>query len=406
MKLVYVKPVNLDLLENAYKSGILEAKDFTKDFGKNLTNILSHIKISFLVSEISILEAYLLRQFCCGEMIDIGTYMDDNKINSDKYPNTHRAIQSLFLLNRTIQNDNDVEINLGSLLFPIKCVEKECLITFRSNSILNLTGIMSRSSDCFFNRVYEIQKKDQGGRSKNDIINDLLIEAFFKEFYTYASNKLQYTDFLSDSVLDFAYLQHAKNNNNLISLSHINTLYGELQFINSTPDLYKYLMDTINKNKESLKLSDNNVNMKGSDIYFVCNTSLYTFLELALYLPLDCIIESTDLKIVYNSSQYIIPKETEKYRSRITSILEKLHKERIGNQAGSNIDNYNLIPLNTKIQYSLKFNLSEVSDIIMGLEKKINTNNIYGENTYLSREILKMISDLKQMILAIYKAII
>ena len=53
MNIEFVNPVNLELLEDAFNSGIMNTKDITKDFGKNLPILLSHIKISFVISEIS-----------------------------------------------------------------------------------------------------------------------------------------------------------------------------------------------------------------------------------------------------------------------------------------------------------------------------------------------------------------
>ena len=140
MNIEFVNPVNLDLLEDAFESGIMNTKEITKDFGKNLNILLSHIKISFVVSEISIFEAYMLKRFCNGKLIDVETSMVDNKVDNAKYPITSRSIQSLFLLNNTITNDNDVTVKPGVLLFPTKCIEKRCIAIFEGYDILSIIG--------------------------------------------------------------------------------------------------------------------------------------------------------------------------------------------------------------------------------------------------------------------------
>lgn len=406
MNVEYVNPVNLNLLEDAFNSGIMNTKDITKDFGKNLPLLLSHIKISFVISEISIFEAYMLKRFCNGNLIDIETYMDDNKVDVNKYPTTHRAIQSLFLLNKNIMNDNDVSVKPGVLLFPSKCVEKKCMVTFQGQDILSIIGALVRGPECFFVKVKSNSNKNPE-KSKSDIINDLLIEFFIKEFYSFVLNKIQYMDILTDSTLDFTYLAHAKeNSNNFVSLAHVNSIYGDIPFINIDEDTYTTSIANITKNKELLKLDDKSVTMNSTEIFFLCNTTIYTFMEAFLYLPIGSILESTDIKAVYSSDQYIMPKEMYKYQSRVISIIDKMKTERVSVAKDNNIDNYNLIPLNTRIQYTVKFKLSEISNILINWENTIKNNNIYGEeNNYLTKEILKVVITMKNYAIAAYKTI-
>lgn len=421
MNINYVNPVNLNLLEDAFDSGIMNTKDITKDFGKNLHLLLSHIKITFVISEISIFEAYMLKRFCDGNFIDLETYMDDNKIDSGKYPVTYRNMQSLFLLNKNIMEDSDVSVKPGVLLFPSKCVEKKCIAIFQGQNILSITGALVRGPGCFFVRLKsEIQNNPN--KNKKDIINDLLIESFIKEFYTYMNNKIKYMDLLTDSTLNFAYLNYAKENtNNIISLSHINSIYGEIPFINIDENIYNSSLSKISDNKKELVLEDDNIILDSTEIFFICNTSMYTFMEAFMYLPIGSILESTDVKILYSSDQYIIPKEMLKYKTRVTSIIDKMKNERLSVEKttaeNSNddvkselkltlIDNYNLIPLNTRVQYTVKFKLSEISDILLKWENKIVNDHIYGEeNNYLAREILKVVSSMKSYAIAAYKTI-
>lgn len=403
----YVKQVNLNLLEDSFNSGIVNAKDITKDFGRNLPLLLSHIKISFIVNDISILEAYMLKRFCNGNLIDIETYMDDNKIDNNKYPVSRRSLQSIFLLNKNMNEDIDVDIKPGVMLFPAKCIEKKCLITFQGQNILSIIGSIVRTPECFFIKLAN-NIKQFPDKSKEDIINDLLVERFLKEFYTFMDQKLQYMDLLTDSTLDYLYLKHAKNDKNtLISLSHINSIYGDIPFINVNDETYTKSLSTIVENIDKVKLANKQIPMDTTEIFFLCNTSIYTFMELFLYLPIGSILESTDIKITYFSDEFIIPQEMTKYQSRISTIIEKMRDERISVGKDKNIDNYNLIPLNTKIQYGIRFKLSEISNILMTLENKITKDHIYGnDNDYLAREILKIVSLMKKYAIAVYKTII
>jgi hypothetical protein len=404
----YVKAVNLDLLENAYNTGILHATDYTKDFGRNLPLLLSHIKISFIIKEISILEAYMLKRFCNGEMIDIETYMDDNKVNINKYPITNRNVQTLITLNNTIDSDDDVSVKPGVMLFPAKCVEKKCIVTFQGSSVLSILGTITRHPDCFFVKVNTYLADNANGRSKEEIINDLLIEGLIKEFYSFMTRKIQYMDLLTDATLDTCYLSHARNaENTLVSLAHINSIYGDIPFINIDSDSYRQILTTIKNNKETISIQNKKIPMETTEVFFVCNTTFYTFMELFLYLPIGCVQESTDIKAIYSSTDFIIPQELSKYKSRITTIIGRLKDERISVSNENSVDNYNLIELNTRIQYTVKFKLSEASNILMSLEDRIIKDHMYGEdNNYLAREILKMVSIMKNFSIASYKTIV
>ena len=138
--------------------------------------------------------------------------------------------------------------------------------------------------------------------------------------------------------------------------------------------------------------------LKTTDIYLSCNSSFYTYLELFLYLPSGTILEHVDIKVLYSSSNLIIPSEMSKYTVRLTSIFKKMLSERENEgkkeKQKISLDKYNLILLNTKIQYTLKFNLDSISSIILTLKKEVE-NGKYGDtNNYISKEILKMISDI------------
>ena len=421
----YVNYDNLNLLEDAFTAGILNEKDITKDFGNNLPLLLSHIKLTFVINEISIFEAYMLKKFCSGNLVDLGTSMDDNKINPDKYPITHRTVRSLQLLNMNIMNDNDVSVKPGVLLFPAKCVEKRCLVTFQGFDVLSVIGSITKSYDSFFMRMIE-NMKSSPETSKSEIISNLLIERFFREFYSFIGFKVQHIDLLTDSTLDFAYLQHAKEDNTLVSLSHVNSIYGDISFINNTYEDYSLSLSQIGQNQNLLQIPDRQVNMDTTEVFFVCNTTFHSFMEAFIYLPIGSILESTDIKILYSSKDFIIPTDMEKYRNRLTSIIEKLMSEResvrvkkevkLTNNgsdseevevANRDLDNYNLIQLNTRIQYSIRFRLSDISHILMEWEDKIKNQNIYGDtDNYLSKELLKMIDSMKNYAIAVYKTFV
>lgn len=402
----YIITNNMDLLEEGYRTGILESKEITKDFQKNLPILLSHINISYIVRDISILEALYLKYFCNGNLIDIETYININKFDRDMYPVTARATQSLFTLNSTIENDDDIPIKPGIMYFPAKTVYKSVVATFTGSSIMNVIGDINRVNSIFNILYREMQSSPE--KSKKEIFDNLLIKNFISEFYKYMGFKLSYIDLLTDSLLSFNYLKPAEESNQIVSLDHVNSIYGDIPFVKIDSETYKNSLATIASNK--INVNNNLVdyptfNTETTDIFLTCNTSFYAFLETALYLPLNNILEIVDSKILYLSHSVIIPNEMSKYQNRLTSIMKKIIAEKEKLKTNPSIDKYNLTMLNVRVQYTLKFKLSEISDIIVPWENKIK-DNLYGNTSnFLTAELLRMISEIRKYATAVYTTI-
>lgn len=409
MKIEHVVVNNLKILEDGYKSGILETKDVTKDFDKNLSLILSHITISFIVSEISILEAVNLKKFCNGNLIDLETAISDDTIDETIFPITNRTVRSLFMLNKSISEDSDIEIKPGVVYFPTKIITKKVIATFTGQNILAIINDITRSSDCFFNILYNEMKK-KPDESKDEIIKNILIRNFITEFYKFMGHKCAYMDILSDSVLNFNYLEPISRTHNLVTLTHVSSIYGEIPFLNIDSETYKQSITNITNNKNHIKNNicgiDTNLNKETIDIYFTCNSSFYSFLEMFLYLPMGTVLESTDIKALYCSHNVIIPEEMVKYKNRLSSLIKKITAEKDSLRESSSIDKYNLILLNTKIQFTLKFNLNNISNIIIPWENNIKEHHMYGDSSnYISREILKILENIRKYSLAVFSTI-
>ena len=289
MKIEYVNPVNLNLLEDAFNAGMMNTSGYSKDFGRNLPLLLSHIKLSFVVSDISIFEAYMLKRFCNGNLIDLGTFIEDGKINADKYPITNRTLRSLFLINKNITDDNDIAVKPGAMLFPAKCIEKRCIVTFQGQDVLSIIGSITKSPTSFFMRL-DSEMKTTPNANKSEIISNILIESFIKEFYSFVNFRIQNIDILTDAVLESSYLQHAKNDpSNLVSLSHVNSIFGDLSFLNIDNEGYANSVTNLFQNRDTLEIKDESMIMNTTELFFVCNTSFYTFMEAFIYLPIGSI---------------------------------------------------------------------------------------------------------------------
>lgn len=401
----YVISNNMDLLENGYKTGILEAKDITTDFGRNLPKLLSHISISYIVKDISILEAVYLKYFSNGELIDVETTINLNKFDKKMYPVTAQATQSLFTLNNTIENDDDISIKPGIMYFPAKTVYKKVVVTFTGSNILNIIGDVTRTSSIFL--ILYSRMKSTPNKTKKEILDDILIKNFIDEFYKFMGFKLSYSDLLTDSMLTFNYLKPSENSGKIVSLDHVNSIYGNIPFVRINQDIYRNCLADIasNKVKVNKQIDYDSFNQETTTIYLTCSTTFYTFLETVLYLPPKNILENDDNKILYLSHSVIIPEEMNKYKNRLSTITKKIITEKENIKNDKNIDKYNLTMLNTRVQFTLMFNLNEISNIIIPWEEKIK-NNLYGNTSnFITSESLLMISEIRKYAIAAYKTI-
>jgi hypothetical protein len=296
-----------------------------------------------------------------------------------------------------IENDNDIKIKPGGMLFPAKSVMKDVIVTFEGVSIQNLIGAITQSPECYFVKLLLLEIQDKLTEQNK---SDILIQYFMKSFYTYMHEYFNYIDYLSDSITFNRFLDPAKSINKVVVLSHINVLNNSINFLTGDQKKESEKITSLMKLKNEY-VPD--VLQKSTKIFVTCNTSFYTFLESFIYLPIGMIIESTDIKILMMDKDFEISEELGKYIVRIRSIIESICKEREKylNET-DNIDRYNLILLNSSVQFTMKFNLYEISDILLTWEEKIKRFNIYGEkNVYIRFEMLKMINEIKQIAIAV-----
>ena len=184
MKIDYINIANLELLEKTFND--TTENDINKDFGRNLPTLLSHITVSMVVSELTILEAMMLKRFSNSNISIINATSNTVSIDQEKFPKTSYAIDGLNTLVNNINNDNDIKVKPYALFFPTKVVRKEVLVKFTGMSLLNILGDINRGMDCIFIKLKMRSKEYTNNEEKRKIIESLIIENFIKEFYNYA----------------------------------------------------------------------------------------------------------------------------------------------------------------------------------------------------------------------------
>lgn len=424
MRVDYITVDNIEILEQGYNEGILNPEDkIVRSFTMHYDRLLSHIKVTYKISDLTMLEVFFLNRYSNGSVIDIETYFNDQGVNEVKNLVLQKIMRSLFILNNSIDSDTDVIPHPGFMLYPGKYIQKTVVCSFTGNQLTMILGDINRGSDSFFQRVKKRQETFPD-HTKLELIKDELISSFYSSFYRAMITDITSMDLLSDAVLSENYLDKAYSDKptDPVVLSHVNTMYGNARFLGVSKDLLSLDLDNINKNKAKYRntLTDSEedlteLNRETSEIFFVCNATLYSFIEMSLRLPLKNISEFTDIKFIYNEDNYIIPENMGKYTNRLISLYEKVKTERNTYQDNINkeenngtidIDKYNYIFLNSRILFTLKFNFNEISSIIPEWEEEIK-NGYYGDlDTYIPNEILTILSNIKETSISLYKALV
>ena len=402
MKIEYINVANMDILEKAYNEGIYNSSDITKDFGKNFPLLLSHITITMIINDLSILETVMLKRFSNSNIVTISSNFDEDAIDGKKFPKTESAVKSIQSLVEYINTIDEIKIKPGELFYPNQVIKKKAIVKFSGQELINIIGGINRGPNCIFVELYNILKFDNTKIKKNEFEN-LLIRNFMTEFYNFMDNKLQYIDLLTDSSLNSTYFIPVKND--VITMSHVNLAYGSISFLNTSQEEYQKSMDIIKNNINSLPIESRDLYSKElvDSIFFTCTTSLNTFFELFLSLPIGIVLESTDMKVLYNIDDVVGLSYFSNYKYRITNKLEsyseKMKKERLSEYALKyRIEKFGLIPLNRKIQYTLKLKISDISQIVLSLEKRWKGYS----TTYCEKEINEIIATIRKSTQAVF----
>src|SRR5574344_294769 len=129
MKINEINYCNIDKVLKVISSG-KNNQNYKKQNSENITNVLNHASISMDINEISIIEAFMLKQFASDSIFTFETNIDNSLIDKEKYPEYKEISENIFDLTNTMNNDEDIEYKPTALLFPSVCLTKHVLVIF------------------------------------------------------------------------------------------------------------------------------------------------------------------------------------------------------------------------------------------------------------------------------------
>ncbi len=403
MKINEINYCNIDKVLKVISSG-KNNQNYKKQNSESITNILNHVSISMDIDEISIIEAFMLKQFTGDRLFAFETNVDDVLVNKEKYPEYKEIVKTIFDVTSTMNNDEDIENKPTAVLFPSVCLTKHVLVTFTGETLYN---IFSSVPDLFFDEMFsklhiedERQSYPTELPSKN-ILDNAVIEWFYKHFYKFMNTKLASINLFTDVTVKEEY--YDVNDNNGVFISHVNTPYGIINFVNSDGDQIQH--EVLNASRIfTLDESIIEESFKNTIIYFEVKSTFYTFLEMFMKLPTRFFSDYEDIKILLKDNEVIIPDGYDQYTVRLNTIIEKLivFRDNFVKENDRSIEKFNYILLNTPIKFTLQLSLDDIRSILYNYEKEVNEKNIYGDNTFIKNEITSIIETINSNARIIY----
>ena len=418
MKIDYVNSIGLDELMNLYEECYYPGENQSQRqvMGVHLYQVLSHMKILYKISDISILEAAELKRFANGNVIDLVAEPNIDVINDNIFKNSKRYAKTLNNISNLMKSDKSVPINPEYIFLPNKCLRRTITVSFTGMNILKILGAPTGYQDDRMNyfsimHTYDHTPPD-GKEPRDEYENNTLIALLINRFYNFLLSEFEDVDLVSDSYLYDTYIKPSQELHTLVQLVEVSNPFNKLSFLNTQPQELTEGISAFKKKKEEILLGTNTEDMKvfrkETDIFFVVSTTFYTYLELLLYLPDHTIMETEDIKIVLNRHGQLNQKIWENYRDRVNELLQNLKNERTAQYENPNLyrlEKFFMIPLSSMITYTIKLNLDTLATLLPKWEKMLE-NDFYGKDNYLSLEIAAVEREIKKATVSMYKTLL
>lgn len=330
-----------------------------KTLGRNMNNLLEHMSISMVVSDISILDAFYLKQFAKGEFI-----LENVEFENKEDDELSKIIDSLSSIIKAMNNDTDISVKPGNLFYTAKNLRCKCRVLFTGTTLCNIfSAIPERFFASIFPTFEEKVLLDNRPNEDLELLQNEIIKSFIINFTKFCNERTNYIDLLSDYGVEKEY--YIYNQDSLCTLSTVQTMVGGFNLAaRDTDDLAEQLQ--LIKAKV-LDLGEEKF-LNTTKLIFTCHTSLELFLHLFLAIDIDYIVDYEDIKKVISKNEYTFPEYFLKYKTRLSEKLTNLYeyKNKYLENLRGNIDSqkYNSIALNSIINFSLKVSFKDINELV------------------------------------------
>lgn len=389
--------VNIDKLYEVISAG-KRSNEFRHDAGNNLNHILNHVQVTLDISDINILEAFVLKLFTNTDSFVTMANLFDTSYRVGTDEKNIDAINELNILVNSI--DKDRNYNNTMYFYPVGCYSKNISLNLTGNQLFTIFGNMP---DIFFKTIFEFKEDSDFTENipdmkklENDMVSDFIIN-FYKFYNSYINN----IDILVDSYIHTKYLSKVKNTDENVRLTDVFTPYGHIDFTDSIASEY---IDDIKHAANVMYMYDTggmDNQYKNVQMYLSFNCNFCTFLEMFLALPNRLFLDFQDIKtLLPTDTSLLLPADLNEYRIRLSNKINNIVSLRNElKNSKSPFDIYNSIMLNSSYSFTMKISLDEITSIIYKYQKSIESI----KNSYLKNNILNLLKSVSTYSKQIYQ---
>lgn len=364
-----VRACGFEYLFNGYKEA---AKIGKSGFGSGMSNYIQHVMLSIELEELTTMELFYLKRMCSSVKILGKDYQ--NFVSKEKQPDVEQKVASILTIRDEMVKDDDINTNICDIdnILPVGCESYHVMAFFKGDSIMSVTGgVVSE----IFSEPIELKTTDpKTGKEEithtyktwdtykgDEAMENVLAQAFCNRLYKYMAGRMKDIDLVTEFMTNKEFYNYADA---ACNIAHVNTPFGQLNFLGTDPEKLALQIDRIKASQESSPYDfDDETN-----ITFILTTSFHLFMQIYMAGENDMwrVIDHENLKLVYLREDISLNDDIiTKYSARINAAVNYINsfKKEI-NEGDFDLGKFNFIMNGTQIRYSVQMSLSNIKKFL------------------------------------------
>ena len=364
-----VRACGFEYLFNGYKEA---AKIGKAGFGTGLPNYIQHVMLSIELEDITTMELFYLKRMC-GDVKILGKEYQ-NFVSKEKQMDVYQKVESILTIRDEMVKDSDIDKKVCDIdnILPVGCETYHAIAFFKGNAVMAVTGAVINE---IFAEPVEIKTIDPKTKKEeithsyktwdtykgDEAMEEVLAKAFYENLYKYMAGRMKDIDVVTEFMTNKQFYNFADA---ACNIAHVNTPFGQLNFLGTDPEKLTLQIDRIKASQESTPYDFSDE----TNITFILTTSFHLFMQIYMADENDMwkVIDHENLKLVYLKEDINLNGDIiSKYEARINNAVNYINafKKEI-NEGDFNLGKFNFIMNGTQIRYSIQMSLSNIKKFL------------------------------------------
>lgn len=364
-----VRACGFEYLFNGYKEA---AKIGKSGFGSGLSNYIQHVMLTIELEDLTTMELFYLKRMC-GDVKILGkTYQ--NFVSKEKQADVYQKVESILAIRDEMVKDSDIDTKVCDIdnILPVGCESYHVISFFKGDAIMAITGgVISE----IFSEPIELKTVDPNTKKEeithtyktwdsykgDEAMEEVLAKAFYQKLYKYMAGRMKDIDVVTEFMINKQFYSFADA---ACNIAHVNTPFGQLNFLGTDPEKLTLQIDRIKASQESTPYDFEDE----TNITFMLTTSFHLFMQIYMSGENSMwkVIDHENLKLVYLKEDISLNDAIiEKYSGRINAAINYINsfKKEI-NQGDFDLGKFNFIMNGTQIRYSIQMSLANIKEFL------------------------------------------